>query len=183
VQYEVDVNGRVRQVQVHRHGGRFAIAVDGREWIVDASRVDGHLMSLLVSPGAAEGPQDGGSRDAASHEVTVALDPAAGQFTVVMRGVPVVAALNARRRWGRSSDAGVSGSGPQRVMAPMPGKVVRVLVTPGQTVHARQGLVVVEAMKMENELRAAAEGVVADVLVKEGQSVEAGAPLLVVRPA
>ena len=183
MQYEVDVNGRVRQVQVHRHGGQFAIAVDGREWSVDASRVDGHLMSLILSLRTADDRPDDVSRSAASHEVTVALDAAAGQFTVVKRGIPVVAALNARRRWGRSSDAGASGGGPQRVTAPMPGKVVRVLVTPGQAVHARQGLVVVEAMKMENELRAASDGVVADVLVKEGQSVEAGAALLVVRPA
>jgi biotin carboxyl carrier protein len=183
VQYEVDVNGRVRQVQVHRHGGGFSIAVEGREWIVDASRVDGHLMSLLLQPGGA--PRSSGVLEtaAASQEVTVTLDRSTGQFTVVMRGVPVTAALNARWRWGRSSDAGAPSGGPQRLTAPMPGKVVKVLVASGQAVRARQGLVVVEAMKMENELRAAADGIVAEVLVREGQSVEAGSPLLVVRPA
>ena len=62
----------------------------------------------------------------------------------------------------------------------MPGKVVRVLVKPGDEVKARQGLVVVEAMKMENELRAARDGRVRDVGVAEGQSVDAGAVLLVV---
>jgi pyruvate carboxylase subunit B len=62
----------------------------------------------------------------------------------------------------------------------MPGKVVRVLVAAGDAVRPRQGLGVVEAMKMENELRAAREGVVREVLVQEGQSVEAGAALIVV---
>jgi biotin carboxyl carrier protein len=62
----------------------------------------------------------------------------------------------------------------------MPGKVVRVLVKPGDAVTARQGLVVVEAMKMENELRAARDGRVRDVAVKEGQSVDAGTVLLTV---
>jgi pyruvate carboxylase subunit B len=60
----------------------------------------------------------------------------------------------------------------------MPGKIVRVLVRPGDRVSARQGLVVVEAMKMENELRAAADGRVKTVAVKEGQSVDAGAVLV-----
>ena len=68
----------------------------------------------------------------------------------------------------------------QRVNAPMPGKVVRVLVSRGDAVKARQGLVVVEAMKMENELRAARDGRVREVFVSEGQSVDAGTPLVVV---
>jgi len=70
--------------------------------------------------------------------------------------------------------------GPARITAPMPGKLVRVLVEPGQDVAAGEGLVVVEAMKMENELRAPKAGRVKDVPVKEGQAVEAGALLVVV---
>ena len=60
----------------------------------------------------------------------------------------------------------------------MPGKVIRVLVRSGEAVRARQPLVVVEAMKMENELRAVREGTVAAVHVTEGASVDAGAPLI-----
>ena len=63
----------------------------------------------------------------------------------------------------------------------MPGKVVRVLVKPGDTVAARQPLVVVEAMKMENELRAGRDGTVAEVHVREGVSVDAGALLIVIQ--
>ena len=90
------------------------------------------------------------------------------------------------RRYGRPGPgtrrgAGADGSGgPQRIVAPMPGKVVRVLVAAGDRVAARQGLVVVEAMKMENELRAAGDGRVVSVAVTEGQSVDAGALLAVV---
>ena len=62
----------------------------------------------------------------------------------------------------------------------MPGKVVKVLVRAGDEVKARQGLVVVEAMKMENELRSPKDGRVSEVLVAEGASVEAGRPLVVV---
>jgi len=61
----------------------------------------------------------------------------------------------------------------------MPGRVVKVLVSPGDRVTARQGLVVVEAMKMENELRAPADAVVREVRVVEGASVDAGAILVV----
>jgi biotin carboxyl carrier protein len=70
--------------------------------------------------------------------------------------------------------------GEQRVVAPMPGKVIKVLVRPGDTVVPRQGLVVVEAMKMENELTAQKAGTVTEVAVTEGSSVEAGRLLVVV---
>jgi biotin carboxyl carrier protein len=62
----------------------------------------------------------------------------------------------------------------------MPGRIVKVLVKPGEAVAARQGLVVVEAMKMENELRAPGPGTVTDVKVTEGASVEANAVLVVI---
>jgi biotin carboxyl carrier protein len=64
----------------------------------------------------------------------------------------------------------------------MPGKIVRVLVRAGEAVRARQPLVVVEAMKMENELRAVRDGIVADVPVAAGQSVDAGTLLAVIVP-
>ena len=64
----------------------------------------------------------------------------------------------------------------------MPGKVVRVLARPGELVRQRQPIVVIEAMKMENELRAARPGTLTELLVREGQSVEAGAVLAVVAP-
>jgi biotin carboxyl carrier protein len=85
---------------------------------------------------------------------------------------------NGRRRAGEAAAAG--GAAVQRIGAPMPGKVVRVLVKAGDEVKVRQGLVVVEAMKMENEVRATRDGRVSELLVVEGQSVEAGATLVVV---
>jgi biotin carboxyl carrier protein len=65
------------------------------------------------------------------------------------------------------------------VVAPMPGRVVKVLVAPGESVAARQPLVVVEAMKMENELRAPGPGTVREVRVTDGDPVESGAVLVV----
>ena len=88
---------------------------------------------------------------------------------------PGPAALERRRarRWrGRAGRSGVT--------APMPGKIVKVLVKPGDAVAARQGLVVIEAMKMENELRASRDGQVKDVHVAEGDLVEAGRLLTVI---
>ena len=72
----------------------------------------------------------------------------------------------------------VTQDGPLDVLAPMPGKIVRVLVSPGQEVTQDQGLVVIEAMKMQNELRAARPGHITQVHVTEGVGIEAGARLL-----
>ena len=169
--YEVEVNGRLRQVAVHRDGGRFAVAVDGRTWRVDAARLDARTLSLIVGEGA-------------SHEVSVVPGAAAGLLSVRVGATAFAVALNPRRRRGPQDDRGSihgGGSGPQKITAPMPGKIVRVAVTTGSVVRARQTVVVIEAMKMENELRAGRDGTVGEVHAKEGASVEAGELLVVIQ--
>jgi biotin carboxyl carrier protein len=167
MQYDIEIGGRTRHVVVARVDGGFTVSVDGRVWDVDAARIDAHTVSLLVDRRT-------------SHEVTVTADPASGQLVVLVGTTPISVALNGRRRWGRKDDGAHGASGPQRVVAPMPGKVVRVLVKPGDVVRARQGLVVIEAMKMENELRAARDGTVTEVPAREAMSVEAGSLLVVI---
>jgi biotin carboxyl carrier protein len=172
LRYEIEVGGRIRQVAVERAGDGFAVEVDGRSWRVDASRVDAHTLSLILDSQA-------DSRDnRAGFEVTVVPGQSAGQLTIQVGALPIAVTVNGRRRVGASDPAA---AGPQRIVAPMPGKVVRVFVRPGDVVTARQPLVVVEAMKMENELRASRDGTVAEVHVREGLSVEAGAPMIVIQ--
>jgi biotin carboxyl carrier protein len=165
VQYEVEINGRLRQVQIHRVGGHFEVDLDGVKRSIDAVSIDAHTLSLL----------DGGT----SHEIRLTQDPA-GPLTVTVDALPVAVVLNGRRRWGRKDDTAKAGSGSQRLTAPMPGKIVRVLVNVGDPVEPRQSLAVIEAMKMENELRAMRKGRVTEVHAREGQSVDAGELLLVV---
>jgi biotin carboxyl carrier protein len=175
--YEVEVNGAPRQVVVSRTGDRFAVTVDGRPWTVDAVRIDAHNLSLIV-----DAPR--GETTTRSYDVTVTPDPASAHVTVRIGAIPVAVALNARRsrRSWRGKDAGGhAAGGPQRITAPMPGKIVRVLVQPGATVRARQPLIIVEAMKMENEVRAGAAGTVGEILIREGMLVEAGTLLVTIQ--
>jgi biotin carboxyl carrier protein len=167
---QIEVGGRTRNVVVKRVGDGFAVSVDQRRFSVDAVRIDAYTLSLLVDNGC-------------SHEVVLVPDSAgraSSQLTVRVGTTPVVVALNGRRARARGAGTG-PGTGPQRVVAPMPGKIVRVPVAAGDTVRAGQPLVVVEAMKMENELRAGRDGTVADVHAREGMSVEAGALLVVIQ--
>lgn len=173
MQYEVDIAGVVRQVSVHRTDERFEVTMDGRTWSIDAVPVERGVLSLVLD--------DGRAAVCASHEVMTASDPRTGQTSISVGAVVVGASLNNRRRWGRGHDASTA-SGPQRLQAPMPGKVVRVLVAVGEAVKARQPIVVIEAMKMENELRASADGTIAEIHAREGQSVDAGSLLAVVTP-
>ncbi len=170
VEWLIDIGGRQRAVSVSRDGGVLRASVDGRTFVVDARRV-GTGVSMLVGEG---------SGAAASVDLAVTPRPGGQGFDVAIDGRSIAAAVVPR--FGRRSGAapGAHGQGPQKLTAPMPGKVVRVLVAPGDEIQARQGLVVVEAMKMENELRAARPGRVRDVLVTEGQSVDAGVLLLTV---
>ena len=171
---EVEVGRRIFEVGIERSGGTLTVTVNGRASHLDAARVDAHTLSLIWTrpPGEA----------AETYEVTLTPDPGSpSQLTVRVGAIPVTVSVERRRRARRLDDHGTSIAEPQRVTAPMPGKIVRVLVKKGDTVRARQPLVVVEAMKMENELRAARDGTVADVTGHEGQSVDAGTLLLLVQ--
>jgi biotin carboxyl carrier protein len=174
VKFHYEIGDRLRTVEVHRDAHGFRVTVDGRAHLVDPVRVTPDSWSLVVrDPSSAQG----GARSVEA--VVVSGD--AGALHVHIDGVEVkVRPRDGHGRRSRGAAGAASGTGPERVLAPMPGKVVRVLVKPGDEVQPRQGLVVVEAMKMENELRASRDGRVRDVLVSEGQSVDAGAALVVV---
>ena len=179
MRYEVEIDGRLRSVNVIRAGDGFAVDVEGRTRNVDAARIDAHTLSLVVGEVWPEG--DTGVADAhrprTSHEVTIS---GSAPLTVQVGTDAFAVTLNGRRR--RKDEGGHTGAqkdnGSQQIAAPMPGKVIRVLVQSGEAVRARQPLVVVEAMKMENELRAGRDGQVAAIHVQEGTSVDAGTLLI-----
>jgi biotin carboxyl carrier protein len=173
MQFQIEVNGRVHAVSVEREGGLYRVSTGGRTHLVDLARVDRSTLSLIFSRDEAD-----------SHEVTIAERLEPGELEVHLRAGVVYARLDGKSRARGRRVAGIepfsSTAGEQEIVAPMPGKVVRVLVAPGDQVTVRQGLVVVEAMKMENELRSPKDGRVKDVRVNPGTSVEAGRVLVVV---
>jgi biotin carboxyl carrier protein len=162
VRFDATVDGRTLRVEVRAGNGRYAVVVDGRLLEVDLVETGGAFASLLV--------------EGHSHEV--ALEPQPGGLRVHLREAVVAVGL-AEAASGAAAPVRRP-SGPARVLAPMPGRVVRLLVAPDAEVEAGQGLAVIEAMKMENELRAPRSGRVLEVAVREGQAVDAGALLLVI---
>jgi len=168
---QIDVNGRPRTVDIQGSEGVFHVVIDGVDRRVDAAAVDESTFSLICL----------GERQT-SVEVGLSQTGLPGELAVHMpAGVASVRMLTgAASRFGRGGEAGAQATGAQPVVAPMPGKVVKVLVQAGDAVKARQGLIVVEAMKMENELRSPRAGRVVQVLVVEGAPVEAGRVLVVV---
>ena len=167
---EIELDGERRQVALRREGDRWIAEIDGRPLEVSVVEAGGR-WSMLV------GPPEGGHYE--SHQV--AFEPtAAGELIVHVNGVAIPLTINdsRQRRVQAAGDRGES-SGRRTIVAPMPGRIVKVLVKPDERVSARQPLVVVEAMKMENELRAPRSGTVAEVRVSEGASVEAKAVLVV----
>lgn len=159
---------------------------------------DGRLRQVTVASGASPGLVDvhlddavlscdvrdlGQGRlslrlpDGSMHDLVVEMEATAGHRIVHVEGRRVPTVVSTRARRGAVGAGAVDG--PLRILAPMPGKVVRVNVQPGDRVEARQPVVVIEAMKMENALSAGRAGIVRDVLVQPGMSVEAGRPLVV----
>ena len=172
--FDIAVGDRVRTVNVVRKGAMLHVMLDGRDYVVDARRLSDSALSMLV--------QNGHDTQAVrSVDAAFAVRGDAGDLDVHLLGLAIAVEVRQGGAFGRLKKEGPGhGGGPQRVTAPMPGKIVRVLVKPGDQVKTKQGLVVIEAMKMENELRAARDGRVREVSATEGQSVEAGAVLLVV---
>jgi len=165
--FEIEIGGRARSVGVEKAGRTYRISLDGETHEVDAVRVGVWGLSLLHR------------ETSRSREVQVAPAAAAGELLVTIGGRTITVTVNGSRSR-RAGAEGGSADGEQAVTAPMPGRVVRLLVAQGDQVAARQGVAVVEAMKMENELRSPKAGRVKDVNVRAGDSVEAGRVLLVV---
>jgi biotin carboxyl carrier protein len=143
----------------------YRVAVDGNEFMVDGKKTGRTNYSLIV--------------DNRSFEIEV--DHKGDEYRVLVDGRNYRVGLLDERRV-RTSDgseaAGVSGR--QAVSVPMPGKVIAVLVAEGDVVEKDQGLVIVEAMKMENEVRSPIGGEIKQIKVKQGDTIEGGAVLVIV---
>jgi biotin carboxyl carrier protein len=150
------------------------ILIDGESITADGSTVRGRLEDLTGTPLQIVVLGN------AVHRVFARRGEHRGQYDLSIDGYRFsVEALDERARTIRELAGAVAKpAGPAHLVAPMPGLIVRVNVQEGDRVRAGQGLVVMEAMKMENELRASADGIVRRVIVIPGSAVEKGAQLL-----
>ncbi len=155
-------------------GERLEVELDGETARIGGNARPVHLADIEGTPVYLVGIGD------RVHRVAARRHAERGRYTLRFDGWRFEAeALDERTRAIRDLTAAqATHAGPQPVTAPMPGLIVRVHVKPGDSVTQGQGVVSMEAMKMENELRAATSGTVKAVLVKPGQAVEKGAVLL-----
>jgi len=159
------VDGQVTPVDVDGRDGRYRIVVGDQALEVDARRTADGQYSLLV--------------DGVSHVADVA--PADRGARVDVDGSTYLVEVEEHtRHLIRTRGAAGTRGGSQTITAPLPGKVTHVAVAPGDRVERGDPLVVIEAMKMENEFKASAAGTVHEVRVQPGQSVNAGDVLLVI---
>jgi biotin carboxyl carrier protein len=164
--YSVTVAGQARAVELEAlEGGRWRVVVDGRERTLDVRAGEGSFHWL-----------DG------TTAVQAAVDGTLPRPTVTLRRqvIPVEIADARAAAIAAVGKGRAQAAGPATVRAPIPGRVARVLVKAGEAVTAGKGLVVLEAMKMENEIRAPRDGVVKSVACTEGTAVEAGQTLVVI---
>jgi biotin carboxyl carrier protein len=163
--YVAVVGGRPRRVEIDGGAGRYRVSVDGEVWDVDARRAGDGLYSILVE-GAA---------------YTADVADGAAHTTVDVDGETHAVQVEEASRYGIRTRGGAAGAGnAQTLAAPLPGRVTHLPVAVGDVVAPGDTLAVIEAMKMENELKAGAAGTVREVRVRVGQAVNAGDVLLVV---
>jgi len=164
----VTLEGRETEVTFHTEGGKLVLEADGRHIEADFVRLpDGEVYSLLI--------------DGRSHVVRVS--PASEGLEIELRGSIIpVEVKHPLEKMLLAVTGGRAAARGETVNAPMPGVVVAIRVKPGDVVAAGQAVVVVEAMKMQNELAVAHDGVVTEVLVAERAAVSAGQPLVKLAP-
>jgi biotin carboxyl carrier protein len=169
MKYEVQLASsseeKTRVIELERDGATWRVKLDGRPVAVDAVEIAPNTLSILL--------------DSASFEINVTPFPG-GKLKLQTGSREFIAEVIDPRAWSGRRHGSVEAEGRQQIVAPMPGKVVRLLVREGDRVEAGQGLLVVEAMKMQNEIRSPKNGAVERVLAKEGQPVNAGDVLCVV---
>jgi biotin carboxyl carrier protein len=159
--YDVIIGGKTRRVELVRAGSSWSCKLDGREFPVDVVSPRPGLLSLLINGRSYDVKQEAG---AAENSIVVGHE----RFSAVVRDPRSL-------RGRRGADAGAQGA--RKITAPMPGKVVRILAPPGTEVEAGQAVLVIEAMKMQNELKAPKKGKVSKLSVIEGAAVETGQTL------
>jgi len=159
VKIAVRIDNRTRAVKVIREAERWRISLDGESLDADAVEIAANIFSILLN--------------GKSYEVRIAPTPT-GALTLQTAHREFTAEVLDPRAWRGRRHGALEAEGRQQILAPMPGKIVRVLVQAGEKVEAGQGLIVVEAMKMQNEIRSPKSGTVERLLVKEGQPVNAG---------
>ena len=156
---EALINNTRRIIELERDANRWRISLDGVAVDADAVEIAPNVFSVLLN--------------GKSHEIRV-TPTATGALILQTGGNEFTAEFIDPRAWRGRHHTALEAKGRQQIVAPMPGKIVRVLVRTGEKVQAGQGLLVVEAMKMQNEIRSPKSGSVGRLLVKEGQPVNAG---------
>ncbi|HKI00993.1 MAG TPA: biotin/lipoyl-containing protein [Thermoanaerobaculia bacterium] len=157
---------REERVQIRRNdrnGGGYEVVIGGRTYHVDASPPRPGLTSLRI--------------DGAQHEVAVRREGEGTYWVSTVHGAGSVEVSDPLTHLAAQTRGAKGGRRRQTVKAYMPGRVVTLLVEEGQDVTAGQGVLVLEAMKMENEIRAEHDGTVTKVHVQPGQAVDLGNPL------
>jgi biotin carboxyl carrier protein len=161
--YDVTSDGKDYRLELNRTDGRWSCRLDGKEVEVDAVLARPDVLSLRVGNLAYEVKSE---RVASELHLWVG----SSRFSVEVR--------DPRSLRGRARAA--EDHGPRKIVAPMPGKVVRLLVREGDEIEAGAGVAVVEAMKMQNEIKSPKKGTIQRILVSEGSAVNAGDVLIVV---
>ena len=162
--YDVQINGKNHRLELERTDKGWRCRVDGRETNVDAISPRHDVLSLLI----------------AGKTYEVKRESSATDIYLWVNGVRYSAEVRDPRSLRSRRDAASNEAGPKKLLAPMPGKVVRVLIHAEQAVEAGQSILVVEAMKMQNEIKSPKKGTVQKIVATEGTNVNAGDVLAIV---
>ncbi|OKY75031.1 MAG: hypothetical protein BM485_10575 [Desulfobulbaceae bacterium DB1] len=165
MEHRVRVENSTYRVEYEKGSGKMSISVDGRLYLVDFAAVSGGFYSVFVNDQA--------------HDLFVCRQD--DRYEVIVHGRPYpVDFFDPRSRRVEDATQGSTAGTRQIIRAPMAGRIVRIQMAVGDMVRDGEGLIVLEAMKMENELKSQAIGRVKEISVKENDVVAPGRQLMII---
>lgn len=164
--FDIELDGRKHRLSIQPGAmtDGYSILLDGQPCSADAHLLQPNILSLLI----------------AGRSYRILFDARPGGKAIVLGERRISYRINDPRSLRSRTNVDTSDTGARPIVASMPGRIVRILVKAGEPVEAQQGLIVVEAMKMQNELKAPRSGNVTRIVVEVGATVQAGDVLLII---
>lgn len=160
----IELNGSKHSLSIEAAADGYRFQLDGQPYPADAQLLQANVLSILIE----------------GRSYRILFDPRPDGNAVVLGERRLSYRIDDPRSLGSRRNVDANDTGARPIMASMPGRVVRILVKVGDAIEAQQGLIVVEAMKMQNELKSPRAGTVARIAVAVGATVQAGQLLLII---
>lgn len=163
---DIEINGQKKEAEFSYIDGKTQLTIDGKVFDAQVSQPEPGLFTIIINNKI--------------YSTRAFRSGNSGNSEIIVNGKAISVSAQDKKSYQGKNGSGGGAGGKSVISAPMPGKIVRILLKEGDDVEAKQGVIIVEAMKMQNEVLSPKTGKVASIKVTEGQVINAGDVMVVI---